>query len=374
MGLTKHKIGTLITVINERNRYGYKTFYGINKNKIFMPTVADTTHLDAFKYKVVRFGRFVYSGMQTGRDKCIRISMYEGKDPIIVSPAYLTFEVTSNNVILPEYLFMIFQSPEKDRLGWFYSDGSVRANLDWSVFCNIELPLPDISTQRKYVDVYKAMVANQKAYEQGLDDMKLTCDAYMDRLKHCSTRCKIGELLKEVDCRNTDGLYRDVSGIDITKRFISSTAKLDGVNLKRYKVVLPGQFAYSSMQTGRDKCIRIALLQDQNPVIVSPAYSVLNVTDISKVLPEYIMLWFSRSEIDRLGWFESDGSVRASLDLSTFQDIEIPLPDMHIQKDIVSIYHCMNTRRNINERLKAQIKELCPILIRGSLQEGETSA
>lgn len=143
MALIKRKIGELISIVDERNSYGIDRFYGININKEFMPTVANTDNLDATKYKVVRPNRFVYSGMQTGRDECIRISMYMGDEPIIVSPAYTTFEVTATDVVHPLYFFMIFLSKEKDRLGWFLSDSSVRSNLDWPVFCNIELNLPE---------------------------------------------------------------------------------------------------------------------------------------------------------------------------------------------------------------------------------------
>lgn len=128
MALTKIKLGKLISVVDERNTYGIKDFYGININKEFMPTVADTEGLNESNYKVVRKNRFVFSGMQTGRDECIRISMYLEEKPIIVSPAYITFEIKATDVVLPTYFFMLFLSKERDRLGWFYSDSSIRFN------------------------------------------------------------------------------------------------------------------------------------------------------------------------------------------------------------------------------------------------------
>ena len=88
MGLTKYKIGQLITVVDERNNIGIRDFYGININKDFMPTAASTDGLDETKYKVVRKERFVYSGMQTGRDECIRIALLDNEELIIISPAY----------------------------------------------------------------------------------------------------------------------------------------------------------------------------------------------------------------------------------------------------------------------------------------------
>ena len=122
------------------------------------------------------------------------------------------------------------------------------------------------------------------------------------------------------------------------------------------------------MQTGRDECIRIALYTEDDPIIISPAYLVMEITDDS-VLPEYIMMWFSRKESDRLGWFMSDSSIRTNLDLPRFYEIEIPVPEISEQKAIVEIYNSYLTRREINEKLKAQIRDICPILIKGSLEE-----
>lgn len=368
MALTKCKIGQLISIVDERNSYGITDFYGINIKKEFMPTVANTDGLDAAKYKVVRKNRFVYSGMQTGRDECIRISMYLQDEPIIVSPAYTTFEVTATNKVLPLYFFMLFLSKEKDRLGWFYSDSSIRANLDWNVFCDIEIALPPVEVQQKYVEVYSAMLANQQNYECGLDDLKKTVFAEIDIVKHSATMVTVRELLEEIDVRNTDGAVTNVQGINIEKQFMPSVADTASVNLKNYKVVRNGQFAYSSMQTGRDECIRISLYDKDDPILISPAYSVMQVKD-SAVVPEYIMLWFSRPETDRYGWFASDASIRANLDLDRFYEIQIPLPDTAKQQAIANIYIAYMLRREINEQLKVQIKDICPILIKGSIEE-----
>ena len=157
MTLAKYKIGDLVTVVDERNSYGIRDFFGININKEFMPTAADTTNLDESKYKVIRKNRFFFSGMQTGHDECIRISMYSKERPIIVSPAYITFEISAPDKVLPEYFFMIFLSKEKDRLGWLYSDSSVRANLEWDVFCDIEVTLPPLFVQKKFSTICSAM-------------------------------------------------------------------------------------------------------------------------------------------------------------------------------------------------------------------------
>lgn len=366
MGLSKHRIGQLIKVVDERNCFEITDFYGINKE--FMPTVANTEGLDETSYKVVRKNRFVFSGMQTGRDECIRISMYTKDNSIIISPAYTTFEIIAEEIVLPSYFFMIFMSRERDRLGWFYSDGSIRSNLDWDRFCDMELNLPDIPTQQKYVDVYKAMVANQQAYERGLEDLKVALDSQVDKIKHSASRMRVGNILDEVDNRNSEGVIKNVQGINISKQFMPSVADINGVDLRKYKVVQKGQLAFSGMQTGRDECIRIALHDTEQPIIISPAYSVFEVKS-EAVIPEYVMIWFSRNESDRRGWFMSDSSVRSNLDLERFYEIQIPIPDKKLQEAVVTFYEVYITRKRINEQLKTQIKNICPILIRGSLEE-----
>lgn len=162
MMLLHRSVSQLINYVDERNISGeIMDFYGINIQKEFMPTLASTDSIDPRKYKVVRNNRFVFSGMQTGRDKCIRIGLYKG-EPIIVSPAYTTFEISATDEVLPEYFFMHFLSNEMDRYGWFISDSSIRANLDLERFGEISFDLPPIEIQRKYVDTYNAIRRVQK--------------------------------------------------------------------------------------------------------------------------------------------------------------------------------------------------------------------
>lgn len=127
---------------------------------------------------------------------------------------------------------------------------------------------------------------------------------------------------------------------------------------------------YKRKGNNHHECIRIALNKNDTPVIISPAYTVFETKDKS-VLEEYIMMWFSRKESDRRGWFMSDSSIRSNLDLDRFYETELPIPNEKTQKSIVDIFNVYTTRRDINEQLKAQIKDICPILIRGSLEESK---
>lgn len=366
MRFNKCRIGQIIKVIDERNSYGIKTFYGININKEFMPTVANTEGLDEGNYKVVRKNRFVFSGMQTGRDECIRLSMYLNDKPIIVSPAYTTFEVIKTDIVLPTYFFMIFCSKEKDRLGWFYSDGSIRSNLDWNRFCDIELNIPDLAIQQKYVDIYEAMVANQQSYERGLEDLKLVCDGYIEDLRRKIGKEPIGSYIAPIDERNTDIKITLAQGITIEKVFASP--KQVAVAERSAKIVRHGQFAYNRATTRNGEKISIAYRNGED-CVVSSAYQVFEIKRKNELIPEYLMMWFKRSEFDRYARYMSKGSAHEFFEYSDMEEVQIPIPDIKVQKAIAEIFTVYTTRKQINERLKEKIKNICPILIRGSLEE-----
>ena len=364
MALSKCKIGELVTLVDERNNIGLREFYGLNIHKEFMPTVANTDTLDETKYKVVRKNRFVYSGMQTGRDECIRISMYKGDTPIIVSPAYLTFEVTAIDKIIPEYFFMLFLSPEKDRLGWFRSDGSIRSNLDWPVFCDFDIELPPIEVQQKYVDIYQGMVNNQKAYERGLEDLKLVCDGYIEDLRRKLPSEPIGQFIRQYNERNVDCRITLEQGINIDKQFI--TPQRSNSNLNGRRIVRKGQFAYCTQLNNEN--VAIAYREGED-CVVSSVYNVFEIEKKDKLLSEYLMLWLIRKEFGRFVYWASEGSAYEFLSYENLANYLIPVPSLEVQSSIANIFKVYNTRKRINEQLKAQIKDICPTLIKGSIDE-----
>lgn len=364
MGLTKDHIGELVRVVDERNTEGINDFRGLDINKKFICTKANTAGLDESKYKVVRSNRFVFSGMQTGRDRCVRIGMSRECDPFIVSPAYTTFDVVSDRV-LPAYLFMLFLSPEMDRRGWFCSDGSIRANLDWDVFCDIEVTLPSIEVQRKYVSVYESMLANQCSYEQGLDNLRLSLDASYDHCKHDCPTIKLGELLTEVDVRNDSNLPAEPMGVTLNQRFQPSRGQIE--KRERYKQVAPGQIVVNLIHVGRDAAFPIAKNDTNEILLVSPDYYVFEPKDIDTA--RYLMGWISRYEVGRYGWFICDVDVRGRLNIEKFFEMSIPYPPKKTLRAVAGLQAAFKTRSDINERLKSQLKEIAPVLIRGSIEE-----
>lgn len=370
MGLIKTNIGELIDIVEERNTAClYNDFYGININKEFMPTVANTEEIDPSRYKILKKDRFVFSGMQTGRDKCIRIGLFTESNPVIVSPAYTTFEIIRKDLILPEYFFMLFLSKEMDRLGWFLSDSSVRSNLDWPRFCSIELNLPDTTIQQKAVDAYSALKANLASYTDGLDDLKLTCHAYIEKLAKEYPLEEIGKYIKPCTEKNTNEEYglECVKGISTGKEFIETKANMEDVSLKSYLLVKPQEFAFVPDTSRRADKIGLAINSTDKVFLISSIYQVFKVIDSTVLLPEYLFLWFSRAEFNRYTRYHSWGSAREVFSYDDMCHVKIPIPSPEIQKSIVDIYHAQYERAIIADKLNTTLKEICPVLIRQSL-------
>ena len=374
MALTKRTLKGLIEYSDLRNTkgiYSEENVTGVSTDKRMIPTKANLDGVNLKEYKLFPPGYFAFVADTSRRGDKIALAYNDTERTYIVSTWYVVFSLRENarDFILPDYLFLFLNRTEFDRYARANSWGSAREYFWFSDMEDVPITLPSIDTQQRFVDIYKSMNANQQSYEQGLDDLKLAFDVALDKLKHSEKTKTMGNLLYEVDQRNSDGRITDVQGINITKQFMPSVANTTGVDLKKYKLVTNGQFAYSGMQTGRDECIRLALYQGEDAIIISPAYTVFE-CEKELVLPEFIMMWFSRSESDRRGWFMSDGSIRTNLDLDRLYEIKIPLPDMNTQQSIVNIYTAYITRRRINEQLKSKIKDICPVLIRGSLEYG----
>ena len=371
MGLVRYRLGELIEAETERNtagRYTLDDVRGISIQKIFIETKADMSGVSLSPYILVKPESFAYVPVTSRNGGKITIARNDTDKTYIVSTSYVVFRVKRQDILLPEYLFMYFNRSEFDRYARFHSWGSAREAFSWEEMCDVVIDLPPVEIQRKYAAVYLAVKEQQRVCERGLEDLKLVCDMYFDKLKHTAQKRLIGDLLEEVDNRNTEGKITKAHGININKEFMPSLASSD--DLRNYKIVSQNKFAYSSMQTGRDKCIRIALFKDTTPIIVSPAYSVLQ-KKTNDVLEEYLQMWFSRAETDRIGWFMSDASIRSNLDLSRFFELSIPIPDISIQRSIADIYTVYQKRKAITERLKSLIKDICPVLIKGAIEDAQ---
>ena len=169
----------------------------------------------------------------------------------------------------------------------------------------------------------------------------------------------LGDFIRQVDVRNTDGKEENLLGVSVQKMFIPSIANTVGTDFTKYKVVKRGQFTYIPDTSRRGDKIGIALLTDYDEGLVSNIYTVFEVKDENELLPEYLMLWFSRPEFDRYARFKSHGSVREIMDWDEMCKVELPVPSIDKQRSIVKAYQTITERielkRRINDNLVATV-------------------
>ncbi len=169
---------------------------------------------------------------------------------------------------------------------------------------------------------------------------------------------KIGDYISVIDNRNTDGSITKLMGISIDKCYIPSVANVIGTDLSNYKVIRRGQFACSLMQVSRDQRIPIAMYEDDVPAIMSPAYVMFEVSRPDVLLPEYMELWFKRAEFDREASFYAVGGVRGSLDWEDFCKMELPVPPLPEQQEIVRDYKVITDRIALLRKISSNIEEM----------------
>jgi len=371
MGLSK--LGTFIILVEHRNTdlyFGEDDVRGISNNKEIMPTKANNEGRNLSNFYVVEPNDFIYNSRTTRMGEKVGLGYNNTSNTFITSFNNTVFRIKeeTRHLISPMYLFMYFNRPEFDRLARYNSWGSSTEIFSWDDMCDITIDLPPLPIQQKYVDVYNALLANQQAYENSLEDLNMAISASIEEFKHTAPRVPIGKLLDEIDVRNRDGKINNVQGININKEFMPSVANLSETDLTRYKVIKKNQFAANFMHVMRDKKIPFGLYHEDKPCIISPAYFVFIVKS-KDVFAEYLMLWINREESDRYAWFISDSSIRGGLELQRFFEIEIPLPSISQQEAVVNFYNARNLiQRNI-AALSNMLKDICPVLVKGAVGE-----
>lgn len=373
MGLTKIRLGDYIersTINNKDLKYGTDLIVGVNSQGVFAHPKGNTDGVDLKPYKIVENGAFVYNPTRLELGSIA----YRTDGLCIVSHLYMVFYLTNEGkkIINHMWLYMYFRRSEFCREVTFRNFGSQRPEFNFNDMSDIVIPLPDIEVQERYVEIYNAMLENQKNYERGLEDLKVVCDVYIEELRKEMPHKKLGNYISLCDEKNDDLVYSldAVRGISIEKRFIYTKANMEGVSLKPYAVVKPDEFAYVTVTSRNGEKISLARNDSDETYICSSSYIVFKVDDTNTLLPAYLSMLFERSEFNRYSRFNSWGSARETFDWEEMKNVLIPIPNIEIQQDIVNIFEAYNTRRDISEKFKAQIKDICPILIKGSIEEG----
>lgn len=372
MALNKYKLGELIEQYLEKNKdekYTIESVRGISTQKMFISTKADMENVSLKNYKIVPPNHFAYVPDTSRRGNKISLAFNDTDDAYLVSSISIVFKVNQEK-LLPEYLFMYFNRSEFDRYSRFNSWGSAREPFNYYDMCDIEIELPSIEIQKKYVNIYNAMVENQKIYEYGLEDLKRVADIYIENLPK-ETYKPIGDFIARNIKRNDKELFskKDVKGFNNEGEFIKPMRLFSG-DISTFKIIDTGDFVYNSRINSNIKKLSIAMNQGKG-LIVSPAYESFYITDKDKLYPSYLYMLLQRDSFARKVLFNSYGSSTLVFGISDLKEIKIPLPNFETQKSIADIYMIYKNRWQINEQIKEQIRKLCPILIKGSLEEAQ---
>lgn len=359
------RLGEYIELCDETNNEGKYTLddvRGISTDKKFIPTKANMDGVSLASYKVVNTNEFVYVADTSRRGDKIALALNTTDKPILVSSIYTVFRSKDFNDLLPGYLYLILSRTEFDRYSRFNSWGSARETFDWSELCRVEIPLPDIKVQQELVDTYNGLKALAEQNEALIEPLSKACEALIVNGKKLYSSGRIGDYIEIFEEKNSAGTNYPFYGINKEKAFMPTVADTNNLDNTKYKIVSKGDFAFSGMQTGRDVCIRVALHNKPEPILISPAYTTFRVTS-TDIIPEYLFMQFKRFEMDRYGWFLSDGSIRSNLDWDRFCDIGIAIPPIEVQQSIVNLYNCLEEAKKIASEAREKLKTLCPALV-----------
>lgn len=358
MALSKYKLGELIEESfrkNDKLEYGIDYVRGISNNKTITQTKADVDESVIHKFYIVNPGEFVYNPRTTRMGDKVGLGFNRSENPLLFSFNNIAFCIkeTAKSIILPEYLYMYFNRSEFDRYAITNSWGSATELFSFEELSDIEIDLPSLDIQQ--------------TYERGLEDLKLVCDGYIEDLRRKMPCEKIGGYIEERNEKNENNAITLFQGVNVEHVF--TDPKRIAEDSENGSVVRTGQFAFNKVMKAHNTKLPIALREGPD-CVVSNSYQVFEVVRKEKLLSKYLLLWMNRAETQRYAGFISFGTTRDIFSFEDMGEISIPIPDINIQQSVVDIFTVYQKRQTINEQLKAQIKDICPILIKGSIEEG----
>ena len=373
MKLKKYKLGELIELSEEKNSeglYGIENVRGISNAKEIMSTKANVDEFVIRKFYIVSPNQFIYNPRTTRMGNKVGLAYNNTDKPLLFSFNNIAFKIkdSAKKQILPQYLYMYYNRCEFDRYAITNSWGSATELFSFEEMCDIDITLPSIEQQRKYVDVYLALQSNLAVYQSKVEELKLVCDGYIEELRRKMPRERIGTYIVESNVKNSDNKIKEVRSVSVTKEFKLTNAKVNKNELSNYLVVRPKEIAFVQT-TGNEKVLAFAYNDYDYPVVVSSVDKVFGSKDENVLDLQYLSLFLSRKEFDRYARFNSWGSAREVFTMDDMNDVEIPIPDIKVQRQIVNIHKCYIERQRIADALKEQLNNICPVLIRGSLTE-----
>ncbi len=363
MTLSRVRLGNLIEPVDERNSdnfFGETSLKGLSTSKILISSKADTTDLDLKGYKILRNNWFSYCTVTSRNGNRISIAYNDGDD-CIISAINPVFKIKNTNILIPRYLMMFFNRPEFDRYARYNSWGSARETFTWEDFCEIEIDIPSIDVQKKYVAIYEGLLANLHSYEKRLDDLKLVCDGYIEDLFKKERRENLSGFLTRRMEKNTNFAVKELLGVG-KEGFIKPKQGKDETNGHICYLVKKDDFVYAPPQIHQGS---IDLYRHEKIVKCSDAYIVFYINNFC-LNKEFLLAILKSPMFQKYAYYYRDG-VREQLDFEQLCEFKVPVPSIETQNNIVQIYEQYNKSMHFINYLKDFTKYICPILIRGSL-------
>jgi len=366
-------LGDYIELCDERNSEGiYKLddVRGISILKKLIPTKADMQDVSLSPYKLLKPKEFCYVTVTSRNGGKISLALNGFDETYILSSSYEVFSCINESTLLPEYLFLLLSREEFDRYSRFNSWGSARETFDWSEFCRIQIPLPDIDIQQELVDTYNGLKALAEQNEALIKPLTEACQAYIVDCKKNYPEDRLGEFIEQTDNRNYDLFYGidDVVGMTITKQIIPTKADVKNTDLTKFLIVSPREFVYNPRTHG--KKIGLGFNNTDKTVMISWNNISFKVQDSKidiSVIPEYLYLLFCREEWDREACYRSLGSSTEVFSWFEMCDMKIPIPPIEVQQAIVNLFNCAEEAKKIATESREKMKMLCPALVQRAI-------
>ncbi len=355
----------LIKLSDERNYdgiYSLDCVRGIATAKQFINTKANMEGVSLFSYKIVKPKQFAFVADTSRRGDKISLSYNSSYDTYLVSSISTVFGVDESR-INPSYLYLILCRPEFDRYARFNSWGSAREAFSFEEMERVQIPLPSLDVQKKYVDAYNGLQQLAEQNEALLTPLSQACHAFLADISSKYESVELGQYIEEMNERNDNGYFTvdDVRGVSIQKQLIDTKAKMDGVSVLNYKVIRPNYFVFN-VNTARmgDK---FAIALSTSNYIATSIYGVFKVKDENVIDPAYLFLFFDRAEFDRYVRFNSWGSARETFTMNEMNSVRVPLPPLDVQKSIVALLRCAEEARDIAAQARRTMREICPAMV-----------
>lgn len=366
-------LGDFIELCDERNSdkvYTLDDVRGISILKKLIPTKADMHDVSLSPYKLIKPREFSYVTVTSRNGDKLSLAINDSEETFIVSSSYEVFRSKNTDELLPEYLYLLLSRNEFDRFSRFNSWGSARETFDWSEFCRIQIPLPEINIQQELVDTYNGLKALAEQNEALTKPLTEACQAYIVDCKKKYPEVRLGECIEQTDNRNYNLFYgtNDVVGMTITKQIIPTKADVKNTDLTNFLIVSPREFVYNPRTHG--KKIGLGFNNKDETVMISWNNISFKVQDSKidiSVMPEYLYLLFCREEWDREACYRSLGSSTEVFSWVEMCDMKIPLPPSEVQQAIVNLQNCAEEAKNIATEAREKMKTLCPALVQRAI-------